>query len=148
MVHLNSFCHFYGIQNRRQRKMNFENIFILPNIIGDRSRRRFGGIFIKIPKVTSARSFLMPRQGARPIRRTSLLQCWLALVMPQGEIFLHLPVVAMLPAPEQLRWQTSRQPSLIVQIQLTKCATRTTCPPITSPTMKLASQTWTHLKTM
>ena len=39
--------------------MNFENIFILPNVIGDRSRRRFGGIFIKIPKVTSARSSLM-----------------------------------------------------------------------------------------
>ena len=43
----------------RQRKMNFENIFILPNVIGDRSRRRFGGIFIKFPKVTSARSSLM-----------------------------------------------------------------------------------------
>ena len=34
--------------------MNFENIFILPNVIGVRSRRRFGGIFIRIPKVTSA----------------------------------------------------------------------------------------------
>ena len=43
----------------RQRKMNFENIFILPNVIGDRSRRRFGGIFIKIPKVTTARSSSM-----------------------------------------------------------------------------------------
>ena len=43
----------------RQRKMNFKNIFILPNVIGDRSRRRFGGIFIKFPKVTSARSSLM-----------------------------------------------------------------------------------------
>ena len=43
----------------RQRKMNFENIFILPNVIGDRSRRRFGGIFIKIPKVTSAWSSLV-----------------------------------------------------------------------------------------
>ena len=43
----------------RQRKMNFENIFILPNVIGDRSRRRFGGIFIKFPKVTSARSSLL-----------------------------------------------------------------------------------------
>ena len=43
----------------RQRKMSFENIFILPNVIGDRSRRRFGGIFIKIPKVTSAWSSLM-----------------------------------------------------------------------------------------
>ena len=39
--------------------MNFENIFILPNVIGDRSRRRFGGIFIKIPKVTSAWSSLV-----------------------------------------------------------------------------------------
>ena len=39
--------------------MNFKNIFILPNVIGDRSRRRFGGIFIKIPKVTLARSSLM-----------------------------------------------------------------------------------------
>ena len=39
--------------------MNFENIFILPNVIGVRSRRRFGGIFIKIPKVTSAQSSLM-----------------------------------------------------------------------------------------
>ena len=39
--------------------MNFENIFILPNVIGDRSRRRFGGIFIKIPKVTSERSSLL-----------------------------------------------------------------------------------------
>ena len=47
----------------RQRKMNFENIFILPNVIGDRSRRRFGGIFIKIPKVTSARSSLMCMDG-------------------------------------------------------------------------------------
>ena len=43
----------------RQRKMNFKNIFILPNVIGDRSRRRFGGIFIKIPKVTTARSSLI-----------------------------------------------------------------------------------------
>ena len=43
----------------RQRKMNFENIFILPNVIGDRSRRLFGGIFIKFPKVTSTRSSLM-----------------------------------------------------------------------------------------
>ena len=42
--------------------MNFENIFILPNVIGDRSRRRFGGIFIKIPKVTFARSSLVHRQ--------------------------------------------------------------------------------------
>ena len=41
--------------------MNFENIFILPNVIGDRSRRRFGGIFIKIPKVTSAWSSLVGR---------------------------------------------------------------------------------------
>ena len=39
--------------------MNFENIFILPNVIWLRSRRRFRGIFIKIPKVTSARSSLM-----------------------------------------------------------------------------------------
>ena len=39
--------------------MNFENIFILPNVIGDRSRRRFGGIFIKFPKVTFARSSLL-----------------------------------------------------------------------------------------
>ena len=39
--------------------MNFKNIFILPNVIGDRSRRRFGGIFIKIPKVTTARSSLI-----------------------------------------------------------------------------------------
>ena len=45
----------------RQRKMNFENIFILPNVIGERSRRRFGGIFIKIPKVTSERSSLVCR---------------------------------------------------------------------------------------
>ena len=43
--------------------MNFKNIFILPNDIGDRSRRRFGGIFIKIPKVTSARSSLMDIQS-------------------------------------------------------------------------------------
>ena len=43
----------------RQRKINFENIFILPNVIGGRSRRRFGSIFIKIPKVTSARSSLL-----------------------------------------------------------------------------------------
>ena len=43
----------------RQRKMNFKNIFILPNVIGDRSRRRFGGIFIKLSKVTSKRSSLM-----------------------------------------------------------------------------------------
>ena len=34
----------------RLRKMNFENIFILPNVIGDRSRRRFGGILSKFPK--------------------------------------------------------------------------------------------------
>ena len=39
--------------------MNFENIFILPNVIGDRTRRRFEGIFIKIPKVTSAQSSLV-----------------------------------------------------------------------------------------
>ena len=39
--------------------MNFENIFILPNVIGDRSRRRFGGIFIIIFKVISARSSLL-----------------------------------------------------------------------------------------
>ena len=39
--------------------MNFKNIFILPNVIGDRSRRKFGGIFIKFPKVTFARSSLM-----------------------------------------------------------------------------------------
>ena len=39
--------------------MNFENIFILPNVIGDTSRRRFWGIFIKIPKVTSAWSSLV-----------------------------------------------------------------------------------------
>ena len=38
--------------------MNFENIFILPNVIEDKSRRRFEGIFIKIPKVTCARSSL------------------------------------------------------------------------------------------
>ena len=43
--------------------MNFENIFILPNVIGDRSRRRFGGIFIKIPKVTSARPSSMVTHG-------------------------------------------------------------------------------------
>ena len=43
----------------RQRKMNFKTIFILPNVIGERSRRRFGGIFIKIPKVTTARSSLI-----------------------------------------------------------------------------------------
>ena len=30
----------------RQRKMNFKNIFILPNVIGDRTRRRFRGIFL------------------------------------------------------------------------------------------------------
>ena len=48
--------------------MNFENIFILPNVIGDRSRRRFGGIFIKIPKVTSAWSSLLDsyNQGIDP----------------------------------------------------------------------------------
>ena len=46
--------------------MNFENIFILPNVIGDRSRRRFGGIFIKIPKVTSAWSSLV--QSLHPTR--------------------------------------------------------------------------------
>ena len=39
--------------------MNFENIFILPNVIGDRTRRRFRGIFIKIIKVISARSSLL-----------------------------------------------------------------------------------------
>ena len=39
--------------------MSFENIFILPNVIGDRSRRRFGGIFIKSPKVTTGRSSLL-----------------------------------------------------------------------------------------
>ena len=43
--------------------MNFKNIFILPNVIGERSRRRFGGIFIKIPKVTTARSSLVHRHG-------------------------------------------------------------------------------------
>ena len=31
-------------------------IYILPNVIGDGSRRIFWGIFIKIPKVTSAQS--------------------------------------------------------------------------------------------
>ena len=36
--------------------MNFENILILPNVIEARSRRRFEGIFIKNPKVTSAQS--------------------------------------------------------------------------------------------
>ena len=41
--------------------MNFKNIFILPNVIGDRSRKRFGGIFIKIPKVTTPRSSLLGR---------------------------------------------------------------------------------------
>ena len=39
--------------------MNIENIFILPNVIGERSRRRFGNIFIKNPKVTSAQSSLL-----------------------------------------------------------------------------------------
>ena len=39
--------------------MNFKNIFILPNVIGERSRRRFGGIFIKIPKATCAWSSLV-----------------------------------------------------------------------------------------
>ena len=43
----------------RQRKMNFENIFILPNVVGNRSRRRFGGIFIKVLKVNFARSSLL-----------------------------------------------------------------------------------------
>ena len=41
--------------------MNFENIFILPNVTGDRSRRKFWGIFIKISKVTSARSSLVEK---------------------------------------------------------------------------------------
>ena len=57
----------------RQRKMNFENIFILPNIIGERSRRRFGGIFIKIPKVTFARSSLVYSQTARLLGETSTI---------------------------------------------------------------------------
>ena len=34
----------------RQRKMSFDNIFILPNVIGDMSRRRFGGFLSKFPK--------------------------------------------------------------------------------------------------
>ena len=42
----------------RQRKMNSENIFILPNYIGEGSRDFLGGIFITIPKVTSAPSSL------------------------------------------------------------------------------------------
>ena len=47
--------------------MNFKNIFILPNVIGDRSRRRFGGIFIKIPKVTSTQSSLLPSVVKNPL---------------------------------------------------------------------------------
>ena len=47
------------------RKMNFENIFILPNHIGERSRGFLWGIFIKIPKVTSARSSLV--HNLRPV---------------------------------------------------------------------------------
>jgi len=90
----------------------------------------------------------MPRQGAKLIRRLSLPQCWLALVRRQEAIYLHLSVAAMLPSPEQPRWQTSPQLSPLVQKQLTTCATRTTCPPITSPMMKLASKRWTHLKTL
>ena len=40
--------------------MNFESIFILPNLIRDRSRCNFWGILIKIPKVTCARSSFLP----------------------------------------------------------------------------------------
>ena len=39
--------------------MNFENFFILPNHIGERSRYILWGIFIKIPKVTFKRSSLL-----------------------------------------------------------------------------------------
>ena len=61
--------------------MNFENIFILPNVIGERSRRRFGGIFIRIPKVTFARSSLLYTSllystlGYSKLRYTSLTYC-------------------------------------------------------------------------
>ena len=59
----------------RQRKMNFESIFILPNVIGDRSRRRYGGIFIKIPKVTSTWSSLLPSlpQLVQPIKSPQII---------------------------------------------------------------------------
>ena len=43
--------------------MNIENIFILRNVIWERSRRRFGSVFIKIPKVTSAQSSLLDTQS-------------------------------------------------------------------------------------
>ena len=39
--------------------MNFENIFILHNLIRDRSRGIVSGILIRIAKVTSARSSLV-----------------------------------------------------------------------------------------
>ena len=39
--------------------MNLENFFILPNHVGERSRGFLWGIFIKIPKVTSAWSSLL-----------------------------------------------------------------------------------------
>ena len=54
--------------------MNFENIFMLPNVIGDRSRRRFGSIFIKIPKVTFARSSLMYIKVATKVVNLGILQ--------------------------------------------------------------------------
>ena len=59
--------------------MNFENIFILPNVIGDRSRRRFGGIFIKIPKVTSVRSSLfhtLQKRVRRKVKPSQLRLKW------------------------------------------------------------------------
>ena len=77
----------------RQRKMNFENIFILPNVIGDRSRRRFGGIFIKIPKVTSAWSSLMhasTKGDWRVEERTTLNKRMNCCLEPFDELCLFL----------------------------------------------------------
>ena len=85
----------------RQRKMNFENIFILPNVIGDRSRRRFGGIFIKIPKVTSARSSLLPSVVKNPLVLSHAIaivlnqwdhRCTLSLVMVNSRVILQTKV--------------------------------------------------------
>ena len=79
--------------------MNFENILILPNVIEDRSRRRFGGIFIKFPKVTSA-WFSLPTTLRTQERGVALLTTAWPLLWPRHpahHILLQQPALPQVP---------------------------------------------------
>ena len=60
----------------RQRKINFENIFILSNHIGESFRGFSWGIFIKIPKVTLAGCSLVETVAALLHHPVPAIRTW------------------------------------------------------------------------